>query len=141
MKKVLGVVGFCDNQRLTENKVTYDEVYDLVATFIGDYIEECACNGESLVIVSGLTTVGICGIIYELASEYGLETVGIAPEESLQYDSFDVDVEIITGINFGDESETLVDYVDVILNVLGGEQSNNECDIAIQQGKQVIHLI
>jgi hypothetical protein len=77
-------------------------------------------------IVSGLTNLGIPKIAYEIATELGLKTVGIACNLAKDYDLFPVDVKILKGDNWGDESETFLNYIDVLVKVGGGKQSEEE---------------
>jgi hypothetical protein len=83
-------------------------------------IENISC------IVSGLTNIGIPKIAYEIATELKLETIGIACKLANDYDLFPVDKEIIVGDNWGDESETFLNYIDCLIKVGGGKQSEEE---------------
>ena len=78
------------------------------------------------VIVSGLTNLGIPKLAYEIATEWGMKTVGIACKLVTDYELFPVDEEIIVGDNWGDESETFLNYIDALIKVGGGPQSEAE---------------
>jgi hypothetical protein len=77
-------------------------------------------------IVSGLTNLGVPKIAYEIAVSLGLKTVGIACELAKDYELFPVDIKIIKGDNWGDESETFLNYIDTLIKVGGGKQSEKE---------------
>ena len=77
-------------------------------------------------IVSGLTNIGIPKIAYQLAKEHNLETVGIACKLATDYECYPVDKKIIIGSNWGDESRTFLNYIDVLIKVGGGKQSEEE---------------
>ena len=77
-------------------------------------------------IVSGLTNIGIPKIAYQLAKEHGLETVGIACKLATDYECYPVDKKIIIGDVWGDESQTFLNYIDVLIKVGGGKQSEQE---------------
>lgn len=78
------------------------------------------------IIVSGLTNLGIPKLAYEIATERELKTVGIACKLAKEYDCFPVDEEIIVGDNWGDESETFLNYIEALIKVGGGKQSETE---------------
>ena len=77
-------------------------------------------------IVSGLTDVGIPAIAYRIAFEQDIQTIGIACFKAYEYDCYPVDDSIIVGREWGDESQTFIDYVDALVRVGGGEQSMEE---------------
>lgn len=78
------------------------------------------------IIVSGLTNLGIPKLTYEIAKERELKTVGIACKLAKDYECFPVDEEIIVGDNWGDESETFLNYIEALIKVGGGKQSEKE---------------
>ena len=78
------------------------------------------------IIVSGLTNLGIPKLAYEIATEWGMRTVGISCKLAKDHDCFSVDEEIIVGDNWGDESETFLNYIDALIKVGGGKQSEEE---------------
>lgn len=77
-------------------------------------------------LVSGLTNLGIPKLAYEIAVSLGMRTVGIACELAYEDELFPVDIKIIKGNKWGDESETFLDYIDVLIKVGGGKQSESE---------------
>jgi hypothetical protein len=77
-------------------------------------------------LVSGLTNLGIPKLAYEIATNMGLITVGIACKLANDYDLFPVDIKIIKGDKWGDESETFLNYIDTLIKVGGGPQSEKE---------------
>lgn len=83
-------------------------------------------NGDEL--VSGLTDLGIPGLSYRIGRGRRLKLIGIACERAHDEDSicYPVDEEIIVGENWGDESQTFLDYIDCLIKVGGGPQSEKE---------------
>lgn len=94
-------------------------------------------NDFAIEIVSGLTHMGIPGIAYDLAEEFGFKTVGIACNKANYYLCYPVDKTIIVGTNWGEESKTFMNYIDHLIRVGGGSQSHNEVQMARELGKSV----
>lgn len=92
-------------------------------------------------IVSGYTDLGIPGLAYKLAREYGFGCVGIACQKAKNYECFPCDIVILddTWLNWGDESETFLDYCHMFLQFGGGKQSKAEMEEAARQGKKIIY--
>lgn len=133
-KLYVGVVGY-SNQDFDETEATIilEEAFDDIET---EYVD----NGdfESIVVVSGLTNIGIPSIAYQVADERGYETVGVAPDEASEYELYDVDEIYWVGETFGDESQAFIDMIDVIIRVGGGEQSKREVEMAEEDDLSVI---
>ena len=95
-----------------------------------------ASDGE-LIVVSGLTALGIPKLVYEEAVQRGLRTIGIACQKAHDNPCFDVDEFIIYGNEWGDESEFFLGYIDALVRIGGGKQSHRECDAAKTRGMPV----
>jgi len=93
--------------------------------------------GDDVVIVSGLTAMGVPLLAYEEAKKNGWKTVGIACKKAYDYERFPVDEEIIVGEEWGDESETFLKSIDMLLKIGGGRQSLKEVQMAKEMGLQV----
>ncbi|MGK7877101.1 MAG: hypothetical protein AB4426_28555 [Xenococcaceae cyanobacterium] len=91
-------------------------------------------------VVSGLTRLGIPALAYEEAVRRGWKTVGVACSKAFEYECFPVDETIIVGDEWGDESQTFLDMIDVLVRIGGGLQAHRECFLAKKQGKQVIEF-
>lgn len=91
-------------------------------------------------IVSGLTRLGIPALAYEEATRRGWKTIGVACLRAFEYPLFPVNEAIIAGNNWGDESATFIDMIDVLIRVGGGRQSRHEACLARVQGKDVIEF-
>ena len=102
-KLYVGVVGY-SGQKFDEAdaRETLEEALDDIED---EYIE--SGDFEEIVIVSGLTNLGMPKVAYEVADNRGYGTVGVAPEQANEYELYPVDEIIYEGENFGDESETL----------------------------------
>jgi len=130
----VGVVGF---SKEVFNKI---EARDALENILDDLEEEYILSNEfkDIIIVSGLTNMGIPKIAYDLADERGYETIGIVPEEARNMEHADVDQIIFVGEKFGDESETFIDAIDVLVKLGGGKQSEKEVAMADEEDLPVI---
>lgn len=125
----IGLVGYSDKK--------FDKELASKLTRIGilKAINENSDGDPSRIfIVSGLTNIGIPSIGYSFAKDMGWKTVGIACKKAYEYECFPVDEEIIVGENWGDESSTFLDYIDVLVRVGGGKQSLKEEGLAKEKG-------
>jgi hypothetical protein len=118
----VGVVGY------SGGKFNEDIAKALLAIAL-DVVEENHEDKE-YALVSGLTDLGIPALAYRAASKRGWKTVGIACAEADEYDCYDVDEKIIEGENWGDESETFLNKLDVFVRIGGGKQSMEETEAA-----------
>lgn len=115
-----------DSERATQ---MINEAYDILER---DY------KGFEKVVVSGLTDLGIPGIAYRVAVNRGWKTVGIACTKADRYACFPVDEKIIVGENWGDESQTFLNSIDVLVRIGGGKQTMKECAEWESKGKPFI---
>jgi len=83
-----------------------------------------------LVIVSGLTDMGIPALVYREAATRGYNTVGVACKQAEDCEVYPVDESIIYGKDWGDESEVFLDMLDAFVRVGGGPQSKKELKMA-----------
>ena len=112
MKRV-GVVGF-SSQVFDE-----DVARDILTKALSKY-------QEPIMVVSGLTMLGIPKIAYEIASVMGWKTAGYACSDAENYECFPVDEKHIVGENWGDESDAFLAGIDEMIKVGGGPQSERE---------------
>jgi len=127
--KRIGVVGYSGAKfDLTIAKALLEIALDLM-----DLIHE----DNEFAIVSGYTDLGIPALAYRSAGKRGWKTVGIACEKAEEYDVFDVDEKIIEGKEWGDESETFLDNIDVLIRIRCGVQSFDEVKAAKDKGLDV----
>lgn len=129
---IIGVVGY-SRQKFDEELAVekLNKLFDSIVVKYGHIY-------DSFVVVSGLTNMGIPKFAYEIATERGFPTVGIASmkarSESLISQWFPVDLIIMHGENWSDESETFLSNIDVLVRVGGGTQSTEEIAIAREMG-------
>lgn len=88
-------------------------------------------------IVSGLTNAGVPALAYKEAAARGWRTAGIACEKASEYKCFPVDEKIIAGNDWGDESQTFLNSIDVLIRVGIGKQSIRETEGMKAKGKPV----
>lgn len=119
----LGIVGYTEKD--------FDE--KVARQAIKHFITTLRDNGQKPIIVIGVSNMGIDKIAYDIAEEENLRTVGISPKEVENYELLDVDKKIIKGEKFGDESEYYIDYIDKLIKVGGGEQSEREYNLAVSK--------
>ncbi len=91
--------------------------------------------GFQVIIVSGLTNLGIPAVAYKEAVTRGWKTIGIACSKAYEYELFPVNETIIVGNEWGEESPTFLDSIDVLVRVGGGKQSQQETQIFKGTGK------
>lgn len=124
----VGVVGY------SAQKFNYEKAHTILwEQFTNLQVE----YGKLVEIVSGLTYMGIPQVAYELADEFGFLTTGIACHKAKDYPWYPVDMIILEGDNWGDQSEKFLNYCDHIIRVGGGYQSHREVQRAIELGKTV----
>ncbi|HVI68952.1 MAG TPA: hypothetical protein VM581_00675 [Magnetospirillaceae bacterium] len=126
----IGVVGYCPPTRFDEEEAARLIVtaFDVVANYYA---------GRSIVIVSGLTNVGVLALAYAEAVKRGWRTVGITSARALEHPLFPVDEKHIVGENWGDESPTFVANIDALVRIGGGKQSHAEARIVASSGRPV----
>ena len=83
-------------------------------------------------IVSGATLYGIPKLVYKALSDN--KTIGIMCKDGYNYPLYSCDVIYAIGDNWGDESEFLMDYIDVLIKIGGGKQSIKELQMAKNKG-------
>lgn len=89
---------------------------------------------HEIVIVSGLTNVGVLKIAYEEAKIRKWRTVGIACKRAEEHPLFHVDEKIIVGENWGDESPGFIEAIDGIIRIGTGKQSVRETELVKGKG-------
>jgi hypothetical protein len=126
----IGVTGY-SAQKFDENtaRSMLREAYDLIQS---EY------RNRSLVVISGLTDLGIPALAYREAVSRGWRTVGIACSKAAQYPCFNVNERIIVGNEWGQESPTFLDSFDVLIRIGGGGQARRETEEAKRRGKRVL---
>ena len=93
-----------------------------------------------MIVVSGLTAMGIPLIAYQEAFERNWDTKGIACIKAKEHPCFPVDEEIIFGLEWGDESSLFLNDIDILVRVGGGEQSMRETALAHEKCIPVIEF-
>ncbi|MFA5313829.1 MAG: hypothetical protein WC375_11045 [Methanomassiliicoccales archaeon] len=94
----------------------------------------------SFTLVSGYTDLGIPAIGYRIAHRMGWETTGIACEKAKEYTTYPVDHAIIVGTEWGEESETFLGHIDMLVRVGGGKQAIKETEEAKKRGIKVLEF-
>jgi hypothetical protein len=126
----IGIVGFSDEKAFDIKKATLrvNEFYDKISKLFPK---------NEIVIVSGLTNMGIPKIAYTLAQNRKWKTVGISAEEALKMKLYPVDSKIIVGKKFGDESMEFINNIDILGRFGGGLQSEKEEKMIKEKGIKV----
>ena len=94
-----------------------------------DFIEKQNRDGTKTVI-AGLTDLGIPALAYREAVKRKWRVEGIACSKALDYVWFPVSNITMIGRNWGDESETFLKSINILIRVGGGEQSMKEVEMA-----------
>lgn len=121
----IGIVGYCS--QYFDKKEAKEKIEKTIDKIVKN-------SNLPVIIVSGLTNIGIMAIAYQIASERGYKTVGYACEKANDMELFDVDKKHIVGKNWGDESEEFLNNIDVFIKAGGGEQSKDELKMAKELG-------
>ena len=117
----IGFIGYSSTQfnaKMAKNII--ERVFDSI---LSNY------DNTEIEIVSGLTNVGIPAIVYDTASNLDIKTVGIACNLAKDYECFPVDEKIIVGTEWGDESKTFINRIDLLVKIGGGKQSDKEAEM------------
>ena len=116
----IGVAGFSNEDQfdIDEAKKIIEKAFDSVN------------SDKKIVVVSGLSNVGIPKLAHEEAKKRGWKSVGLSAKEVKEYECYEADEEIIVGDKFGDESEKFIDYIDELMTFGGGEQTKKEIKMA-----------
>jgi len=95
---------------------------------------------DEICIVSGLVNKGMPKIAYEVADNRGYNTMAVVPDEidEIEEDLYPVDTIIYEGDKFGDESEKFIDVLDVFIKIGGGNQSEDELELAEKEDISVM---
>ena len=88
-------------------------------------------------IVTGATALGIPKLVYEHASKYNYKLIGIMCKDGYTCELYPCDEIYAIGNNWGDESPTFINYIDILYKIGGGPQSINEAKMAREQNKIV----
>jgi hypothetical protein len=116
----VGIVGY------SEQKFDIEKASKLLEECFQEHVILNDFN-EIRFIVSGLTNIGVPKISYEFAQKHYIATMGIACAKARKYDCFPCDRVHIVGNEWGDESETFLSSIDVLIRIGGGNQSKTEC--------------
>lgn len=95
-------------------------------------------TSRPLLIVSGLTYLGVPKVAYDWAKAAGYKTAGIACHKASEFECFPVTYKIVTGEAWGDESATFLSNIDTLIRLGGGKQSLEETAQAKRRGIPVI---
>lgn len=127
----VGVVGYCPPTRFDTGEAlrlirqSYDQVEELYP-------------GRLISVVSGLTDVGVPSLAYQEAVRRGWRTVGVACRKAFEHPIFPVDERQIVGTEWGDESATFLNGLDLLIRIGGGPQSHEEASVVRASNKLVI---
>jgi len=123
----IGVVGYCPPTKFDEIEARrmIAEAYERIQAQYGE---------RQIVIVSGLTNVGVLAIAYDEATKRGWRTVGIACKRAQEHPHFPVNEKQIIGENWGDESATFLAELNAIVRIGTGKQSIQETQAIKRKG-------
>ncbi|MBU0667040.1 MAG: hypothetical protein ABIC91_00920 [Nanoarchaeota archaeon] len=112
MKPVrIGVAGYCPPTKYNKNKALQylEEAFDKVENDFPD---------REIIIVSGVTNVGVLAQAYALATKKGYKTGGVTSEKAAEYELFSTtEKPIIVGKEWGAESPVFIHGIDAIKDV------------------------
>ena len=130
----IGVIGYC-----YPTKFDFIEAWKLVKKGLN----EASGTKNDIIVVGGLTDIpSIHQIAYYQARQRNWNCGGYACEKAKEFKWFpmskDGDELKIVGKNWGDESETFINNVDILVRIGGGPQSHKEVKIAKAKGIPVL---
>jgi hypothetical protein len=123
----IGVVGYCPPTKFDSKLAAsaLSEAYDALET---------TYPSNDIVIVSGLTNVGVLKLAYEEATRRGWRTIGVACKRAMEHELYPVDEKFIVGENWGDESATFTGMLEGIIRIGTGKQSLAEAAVIRDRG-------
>ena len=116
----VGIVGY-SAQEFDKEKAQY---------LVNAALQPYANLGSDLMIVSGLTNLGIPALAYAWAVNNCARTKGIACKKASDFECFACDEVTIVGENWGDESPVFLSAIDLLIRIGGGKQSFSEVEKA-----------
>lgn len=112
----VGIAGYSGKKfDIEKAKELINKAFDLLTSIHGE-----------IIIVSGLTDLGIPALAYKEAFNRGFKTVGIACEKAKNYKCFNCDEVIIEGKEWGDESQKFLESINILVAIGGGKQTFDE---------------
>lgn len=131
----IGVIGFSDmkNPNL-RNPEIYDSGVMTVIMFFQNRLRQKYGSDVKFELVGGLTDTGVNKYAYEYATNKFhntgfVKTIGFSCSKASDYPCFPVDEKHLIGSEWGDESEAFLEYIDALVKIGGGEQSQKEWDM------------
>jgi hypothetical protein len=126
----VGLVGY-SSQKFDQSKALeyISEAFDVVEELFGS---------DGHILISGLTDVGIPWIGYREADRRDWYLIGVACARAKDYPCYHVHKEVITGDNWGDESEKFLDSIDILIRIGGGKQSKRE--VAMAREREILTI-
>jgi len=107
----IGVVGYCPPTKYDEREALkqLEEAFDRI---------DVDFSNRGIVVVSGVTNVGVLAQAYHLATERGYETGGVACEKAADFELFPTtEKPILVGKNWSTESPVFINGIDAIRDV------------------------
>lgn len=116
----IGVVGFLDEDKI------HPDTTKLLEKLVNQLCE-MDVSKTSFCFVGGYTNIGINRILYNCCKANGVLIGAICSGKHKEYECWpNVDYLEVVGYEWGDESETFVNSVDMIIRIDGGAQSHSE---------------
>ena len=127
----IGFVGYSISQFDND---TANKILDNIFKEINEKYPKQEYNVE---IVAGGTALGIPLLVYRhsIINEY--KNIGFMCKQGYNYSLYPCDIIYAIGEHWGDESESFIDYIDVLYKIGGGMQSMNEVQLAKNKNKIV----
>ena len=129
----IGVVGY-SGQKFNEihARVYLKKAFNSIFKNYGDQ--------HYMIVVSGLTAMGIPLLAYQEAVDRNWSTKGIACAKAEEYECWPCDEVVIFGEEWGDESSLFLNDIDILVRIGGGNQSHEETAQAYEKGIPVLEF-
>jgi len=140
--RVVGIVGFARPwlQLGLHGATLSQAIADARTTICNELTDRQRRYGKHLVVASGATNEGVLRLAYEVCASLNIMSMGIAPDQALDYPLGQMHYMLPFGRAFGDESPVFVRTIDELLVLGGGAQS--ECEVfAAAEANQPMTII
>jgi len=121
----IGFVGYSDESKY--NAIVAKRIVEKIFKTIHDI-------GKDVNIVSGGTALGIPKLVFQESLKYGYPYIAFMSKLGYEYPLCRCDQIYAIGNNWGDESEAFINYIDMLIKIGGGKQSEYEFNLAKEKG-------
>tara|TARA_Y100000034_G_C6897479_1_gene414153 strand:- start:1980 stop:2432 length:453 start_codon:yes stop_codon:yes gene_type:complete len=135
----VGVVGYSAQEFDVQHaQACIEDAFDKVEAIYSFRVKNF---DHRIICISGLIDIGIPALAYREAVKRGWQTAGVACSLAEDYECFDVDEKFIVGDQWGEESDTFLGMIGVMIKIGGGKQSDDEMRKHKENGLPVFEYV